>query len=171
MEPAQKKPCSQHASLPLSDVTEGLKERWSYIEFTGNSWPLVMVACSANTRAAYISQLQRVRGYHYNGHTRQSLMPNLHSQPSDKKPSKNHSLDHWIYSFNRNILSGRSLPALFQTCPNVFSCGWKGLNALTFQSGDMAEWTSIVFGTDVLLNSYLTLITKQERKKWQVLTP
>ena len=75
------------------------------------------------------------------------------------------------YSFHRSIPSGHSLPALFQTCPNVFSCGWKGLNTLTFKSANMAEWTSIVFGTDVSLNSYLTLITKQEPKKWQVLSP
>lgn len=68
----------------------------------------------------------------------------------------------------RNISCGCSLLALFQTCPNVFSCGWKCLNILTFQSCNTAEWTSIVFGTAVLLNSFLTVITKQEPKKWQV---
>lgn len=40
-------------------------------------------------------------------------------------------------SFYRNIPSGRSLPALFQTCPNVFSCGCQCSNTLTFQSGNM----------------------------------
>lgn len=33
----------------------------------------------------------------------------------------------------------------------------------------MAEWTSTVFGTAVLLNSFLTLINKQEPKMWQLL--